>query len=127
MKDGDGRAGLTAAIENYILNYFERPNAEPLSGACLVERFNEQDPDAFTEFLEDFSRKFKISVPQAKNPGKYYLALKKSKFFGGACSFRRTQESAVLYVDELYFEELCQIAYAKQWPLKYALCAEALA
>ena len=110
---------LADEILDFILDYFEREDFELALNTPLYDTFGVQDPDQFTDFLEDFTRKFKIKRLTLKNPKEYVTALNSEFGFQVGHLVRYLTRQPVLRVLEITPAELVSIAEGGTWPKKY--------
>ena len=114
--------GLAKVMKRFVTTYFDEPAKIITNDTRLFETFGRNDPDEFSHFLEEFTKRFLVDRPKVENLQKYKDALRKRDPFGGWFMFWR--HAPIIQVDEITFAELCKIAAEGHWPVKYVFAAD---
>lgn len=101
---------------SFITSYFEYEENDLVEETCLVEKFNDEDPEEFCYFLEELSKEFRIEVPGWGSHRIDKDKLGQASFFQWLGQVFDRENRPAVHVNSLKIQKLREIISNGRWP-----------
>ncbi len=103
----------------YLREYLGEPNLDIDPDVSLVAMLNAIDRDEFVDFLDGFSRRFKIETPRIVDAKAYLGVLWKARGPKLLDVSRMATRIPEIRVEDITLRELAEISESGKWPLRH--------